>query len=172
MFTYLILYVLFYISVLTFILYFFKIQHYNDTIMQFPTSMVWQNMTLYSGGVWIVKWLFFLLSGLPPVFVFFLKFNFLLSALKYNGLLTQSLIFFNLLMSMFFYLQIFSNTTTLINKRFFKILSKKTLSGEGNVVSAISKYVFFRLIVAFLFLNFFGFIFFVDCSNIVNSFAV
>lgn len=111
-------------------------------------------------------WLFFCLTGLPPVGLFFIKFNILFFIFSNTHIFSIIVIFFFFFLNMLFYTQIFAfknqkkSMYHLINVDIFTFF-KNTEYRSSNFSSYIDyKIVLFT--VNILFLLFFTFIFFSD----------
>lgn len=132
---------------------------------------VWQGITNYVDRGWVFKFLIIQLSGLPPVFVFFLKVNLIALSLRYTSIILQVLIFINLLLGMFFYLQIFSTTGDHFSSNTLKMLVKDTSLIEAKRLdSSKKKYNFYLFFCTVSFISFFSFVFFFDFYIIMYAF--
>lgn len=173
MFTFVILYTVIYIVLLAFILSIIKINNFNMHTSQLSFNVFWQSINLYMSNAWVFKWLFFQLSGFPPVFIFFLKFNFLFSLLKYSSFFIQVLVFINLLLGMFFYIQIFSITSKVYSGFFLKTFVKNNKILQKNSYLITEKYYLLCTMLAyFLFISFCSFLFFFDIFIIFKAFVI
>ena len=81
--------------------------------------------------------LFFFLSGIPPVALFFIKFNFLLNAVNTLGLILSILAIFSMLVNMFFYIQIYNTNNKDID---FTKISIKPLKNNKFSYKCTKKY--------------------------------
>lgn len=113
------------------------------------------------------------MSGLPPVFFFFLKFSFLSSSFNYLTLFLVILIFLNLLLSVFFYLKVYSATEV----KSSNVLLKK-LTADSPLTKTLTKkyakreYAFTYMAILFIFVSLFSFIFFIDFYFIIKWYMV
>lgn len=171
MFTFVVLYMITYALILTFILIFIRLHNVNKNVSQLSFNMFWQNLNIYVSSTWTFKWLFFQLSGLPPVFFFFLKFNILFHIMKHSSFFLQLLVFLNLLLGMFFYTQIFGVTNRVYSSFFLKTFVKNNkILTKNSFVITDKYYTYFNAIHAFLFISFCSFLFFFDIFIIVRTF--
>jgi NADH:ubiquinone oxidoreductase subunit 2 (subunit N) len=170
MFTLIYLYIINYLfTVISLFLYFF-IYNTNNNITQKSFSQVWTINTTYCKQTWIFKFLVFQLSGLPPVFFFFVKFSFLISSLTYLNFFLYFVLFLNILLGIFFYLKIFNTTTLKISNKLLKdACENNTIVGNSkkSKVKYIYKYTYY--LIFFLFLNIFSIIFYLDIYVIAYS---
>lgn len=143
----------------------------SGSLTQKSFSNVWLISTLYAKQGWVLKFLIFQLSGLPPVFFFLIKFSFLVRLLPYLSFFLIIIVFLNLMLSAFFYLKIFNTTSDKTSNELLKDacvdhaiedISKKIY------VKRVYKYTYY--LVCFLFINFFIIFFFIDFYTIVYSF--
>ena len=157
-------------TIISFFIYLF-IYNASGSLTQKSFSNVWILSTLYAKQGWILKFLIFQLSGLPPVFFFLIKFSFLLVLLPHTTFFLIIIVFLNLLLSVFFYLKIFSATN---DKTSNIILKEGCADCEINEISKkihvkrVYKYSYY--LILFLFINFFSIFFFLDFYIIVYSF--
>lgn len=163
MFTLIYLYIVNYLfTTISLFLYFF-IYNTSSIITQKSFSQVWSINTSYCRQGWIFKFLIFQLSGLPPVFFFFIKFSFLIASLAYLNLFLYFILFINILLSIFFYLKIFSITNSKISNKLLKDACENNniLSNSAKItVKKIYKYTYY--LIFFLFINFFSIVFYLD----------
>lgn len=125
-FTYSILYAFFYMQII-FLLFVFIVLYCNfNSVHAYSLSAVVlfiRNYTPYTNQFFIV---FLLLSGLPPVFFFFIKLSFLLKIFSSLSIILIITLFINFLCSMIFYLQVFNVTLKAFYlDKFFKKLKIK-----------------------------------------------
>ena len=173
LFTLTLLYILYYILNLIQILWYFEAHKLIKSLTQLSFSNAWQGISNYVANGWVFKFLILQLAGLPPFFSFFLKVNLLSLSLKYTNIFLIILIFCNLLMSVFFYLQIFSTTNVIHSK-----LILKTLASESSMIDAkkesrsMRKYNFYLFFCTMTFFSTFSIIFFFDLFAIVYAFTM
>ncbi len=172
MFTLTILYILFYIITLVQILWYLEAHKFISSFTQLSFTNAWQGVANYAYCGWVFQLLLLQLSGLPPVFIFFLKVNLLALSLKYTTIFLQVLIFINLLLSMFFYLQIFNTTSDNMSKQNLKLMARDSDLTSINLKTSIKKYNFYLFFTTVLFFSMFSFIFFFDFYVIVYSFIM
>lgn len=163
MFTFALLYSVFYIFTLSLFFIFFKLHNFTASFPQAPLSVLFQFVSTYVRTSWALKLLFIQLAGLPPVFVFFFKFNCLFYVLSTASFFVQLLTFINLFLGMIFYVQIFKQTTKRYNLDLFKrgVKDAKLIKQQTNT-SAESHYFFYKCFLYFTFFMSCGFIFFFD----------
>lgn len=172
MFTLVVLYIFFYILTIAQIMWFCQLHGLTKNLTQMSFTNVWRGLTTYVKGGWVLKFLIIQLSGLPPVFVFFIKVNLISLSLKFASPFLQLLIFINLLLSMFFYLQIFSTTSDMPSKAILKDLTQGvSIMKRGELTQSRRKYNFYLFFCFVLFVNLFSFIFFFDFFVIISAFT-
>lgn len=163
MFTFIFLYILFYYITLFFVFFFFNIFNLPKNFLQLNVSDLWQLLSVYMPNSWNFKLLFLQLSGLPPMFFFYIKFNFLLASIEYTTIFIQILIFVNLLCGTFFYLKLFATKNKKILNNNLKLLAENNSILRNNSFERTSvKYKFVYLLFVFFFINFFSAVFFLD----------
>lgn len=170
MFTLIYLYILNYLLTTICLFLYFFIYNNSNTIIQKSFSQVWTITTLYSRQGWIFKLLIFQLSGLPPVFFFFVKFSFLVSSLAYLNFFLYLMLFLNILLGIFFYLKIFSVTSVKISNKLLKDAcdGNNILDNTKKLtIKNIYKYTYY--LIFFLFVNFFSIFFYLDIYIIAYS---
>ena len=173
MFTQVYLYILFYLLTVLILFYYFFVYRAHNSITQLTFSQIWSATTLYFKQSWIFRFLILQLSGLPPVFFFFLKFSFLLSSFNYLTIFLIVLIFINLLLSVFFYLKVYSATEVKTSNILLKKLTVDSpLSKTLTKKFAKREYAFTYFAILFIFISLFSFIFFIDFYFIVKCFMV
>lgn len=163
MFTYIYLYLILYTITYLYILNYLSHICVINSVEQMYLTYLLNILKIYTKNNPII-YLLFILSGLPPVSFFFVKFNFLITCYHNTNIFVLMLIFFNILLSMFFYLQIFNTgnnmlkvpVKTLLLLKNNKILQKQKFS------HSIKNYRFFMQCVFLIFFNFFFIIYFVD----------
>lgn len=170
MFTFIVMYTIAYTLILTLILIFVRLYNINTNLSQYSFNVLWQNLGTYVSNTWTIKWLFFQLTGLPPVFIFFLKFDILFAVMRHASFILQLLVFLNLLLGMLFYAQIFTVTAKLYPSFFFKSFVKNnTIISRNDIVHTNKHYFFYNITHSFLFISFCSFLFFFDFFVIVRS---
>lgn len=170
MFTLIYLYILNYLLTTVCLFLYFFIYNNSNTIIQKSFSQVWTIATLYSRQGWIFKFLIFQLSGLPPVFFFFVKFSFLISSLVYLNFFLYLMLFLNILLGIFFYLKIFSTTNAKISNKLLKDAcdGNNVLDNSKKItIKNIYRYTYY--LIFFLFINFFSIFFYLDIYIIAYS---
>ena len=115
-------YILVYLVTFIMVFLYFFINKVNPFIIKLNFSTLWVLVTRYFKQSWLFKLFILQLSGLPPVIIFFIKFNFLVTSLEYVNIMFFVFIFINLLLGMFFYLKIFSTTNTVEDILFLRSL--------------------------------------------------
>ena len=110
-----------------------NIQHYSlNTLVSY--------LKTYSNDSNKFILLVLLLSGLPPVFIFFLKLIFFLKVFSKINFFFQIILFINFFLGMLFYLQIFNSTTNVFfSKTFLKsqTTDNSILSNSNNINSLV-----------------------------------
>ena len=171
MFTLAALYIFFYVLTLAQIMWFCQMHNLAKNVTQMSFTNVWKGTSIYISRGWVLKFLIIQLSGLPPVFVFFIKINLIALTLKLLSPFLQVIIFINLLLSMFFYLQIFSTTNATPSKELLKDLLQDTSMVDSTKWSYNkNKYNFYLFFTSTLFFSLFSFIFFFDLFVIIIAF--
>lgn len=112
MFTYAMLYLLFYYQILFIIFAFFLLYSNFSSLQTFSLSRLLffiKNYTSHYNQFFLLP---LILSGLPPVGFFIIKLSYLIKIFSSISLTIQLLLFINFLLTMFFYLQYFNITVT------------------------------------------------------------
>lgn len=173
MFTLTVLYILFYILTLIQLLWYFEAHKLTKSLTQLSFTNAWQGISNYVANDWVFKFLILQLAGLPPVFAFFIKVNLLTLSLKYTNILLIFLIFLNLLMSVFFYLQIFSTTNMVTPKLVLKTLvAESPMLGNKKESDSVRRYNFYLFFCIISFFSFFSVVFFFDLWAIIYAFTM
>lgn len=107
--------------------FFIFIAAYNGTSAtnSVHIKIILMSASKYHPQNFIFKLLFIQLSGLAPSFLFFIKFNFFITCLNTSHLFTVFVIFLNLLLTTFFYLQLVTKTPQKINTQVYNIIFPK-----------------------------------------------
>ena len=173
MFTLVLLYISVYLFTLSLFLFYFHSKNALKSITQFSFTSLWNFINVYYNDSFIFKFLIFQLGGIAPVFTFVLKINLLALSLKYTSLIIQFFIFINLLLGVFFYLEIFFTTASSTNSYMLKIMSKESKILTKN----LKKYTDFKYKFYFFFFIFFfffgcGFFFFFDIFMLIDAFIM
>ncbi len=119
-------------------------------------------------------WLFFSLTGLPPVGLFFVKFNIFFSILNNSHIISSVIIFFFFFLNMLFYSQVFSFKNH--KKSLNHIIGPDIFSYFRNTqmyyfnFSKYTTYFITIFIINILFFLFFTFFFFSDYWLILSFF--
>lgn len=166
---YLILYFLVYIYLLVYLSQIYKVLNIEQMYLTYLFTIIKK----YSKFNPVIV-LFFLLSGLPPVGFFFVKFNFLLTTYQHTNILFQVLIFSNILLTMFFYLQIFNTNNDSQNLPTLTINAlkgNKVLLQQKQLFSE-KKYTLHTRCIFFIFFNFFFLFIFPDFFLIFFNYAL
>ena len=167
--TFCFLYIYIYIVTLFFMLLFFITFKITSLLSQINFSVFWQSLSFFREG-WVFKLLILQLAGLPPMFIFFIKFSFLVTAFNISTVFICLLVLFNLIGGMFFYLQLFKLSSAVDKKEIIQLVTKNSLlrlRGKQNATNA--KFLFSCLTAIFLFLNWFSAIFFIDLYVLLNG---
>lgn len=164
------MFTLIYLYLLNYIVLYFIILYFTINILNLNLN---NNISLNLFISFIKKYFKFnplllvllILSGLPPFSFFIIKVNILLKILENNSLFLIFLIFFNLLLTMFFYLQFFKLTNNLkINiKKYFKFNRLRNFNTRNH-------YNFTYIYVLFISMNIIYIYIFTDCCLIIESF--
>lgn len=165
------LYIIFYYLNLICIFYFFSMYNMNKQFTQVNLFKIFSLIKLYTKHSWLIQLLFICLSGLPPFFFFFIKFNFLTIGFVKTSIFIQFLIFLNIVISTVFYLKIFliKNFNYTNNDLKVLALSNKTLAKQ-NKKQTMLKYNYMWKIFLFLFVNIFSIVFFFDFYLIISNY--
>lgn len=163
MFTQIYLYIVTYVLTFLLIFYYFFVHNININIAQKNFTAVWSGLGMYFRQSWLFKFLIFQLSGLPPVFFFFLKFSFLIGSIEYINLVYVALLFLNIILGTFFYLQIFFSTNTKVDNNLLRsFVEDSPILVTTKKVNVKKLYSCTYIIVTFLFFNIFSVFFFLD----------
>ena len=168
-FTFCFLYIYIYVITLFFMLLFFITFRITGLFSQINFSVFWQALIFFREG-WIFKLLILQLAGLPPMFIFFIKFSFLVTAFNISTIFICSLIILNLIGGMLFYLQVFKLSTAVDKKEIIRLMTVNSpirLRSKQNITN--NKFLFSFSIATFLFLNWFSAIFFIDLYVLLNG---
>lgn len=103
-----VLYFSIYMLTLAYLLFYFTLCGSVKNLQSLTLNQIWAYHAVFTRFPNIFKFLVLNLSGLPPVFLFFIKFNFLLQSLQVVGLFYQFIIFSFFLINMIYYLQMFN----------------------------------------------------------------
>lgn len=119
-------------------------------------------------------WLFFSLTGLPPVGLFFVKFNIFFAILNNTHIISSIIVFFFFFLNMLFYSQVFSSKNH--KKSLYHIIGPDIFSYFKNTQlysSNFSNYTMYSITIFsinILFFLFFTFVFFSDYYLILSFF--
>lgn len=129
---------------------------------------------LYTPRYSLLMLLLFLIAGLPPVGIFFIKFNFLVSASIELTIALQIAIFTNLLLGMFYYLQVFNFTHKLsyLTSRRYKDLKYSAVNVRIRYCLNTVRYEYFYFLLSYLIINFLFIYFFTDVFNLFLNFTI
>lgn len=171
MFTYVYLYLFFYILTYFFIIYYLVgiFNLYNSQNKQL--SVIFNSLKFYN-NINPLFFLFFLLTGLPPVGFFIIKFNIIITALNNSSFIWQLIIFINLLINMFFYLQVFNslNWSNIFTVNTHKNLKLNTILKKNKLNKTSNLFNFYYYMIFFLFTNLFFIFYFLDFFVIFSNF--
>ena len=104
------------------------------------------------------------------MFIFFIKFSFLVTAFNVSTIFICFLILVNLIGGMFFYLQLFKLSTNTNKKEILTLITKNSVLRLRSKQTATNlKFLFMYLTVSFFFLNWFSGLFFIDIYVLVNG---
>jgi NADH:ubiquinone oxidoreductase subunit 2 (subunit N) len=137
--------------------------------MQLSSGRFYQAFINYCSTGYILTFFIMQLSGIPPVFLFVLKFNFLLSLVKIYDFITIVVIVLNVVVSVYFYLQFIGIKTAKLNNRLLNQLIKVDVKGRNFLFFRNIDYTRLYGIVIFWFFTFFGFLFFFYVFVIVSA---
>lgn len=104
--------------------------------------------------LWLI--LFFSLTGLPPVGLFFIKFNIIAVVIYQAHVVMFVVIFFLFFLNMLYYVQVYSfkNTQkdmyTLINNEIFKLYKRSLFSYKYNESYKLFKLIFYLIFIIIL----------------------
>lgn len=167
--TFCFLYIYIYIITLFFMLLFFITFKITGLFAQINFAVFWQALIYFREG-WVFKLFILQLAGLPPMFIFFIKFSFLVTAFNLSTIFICFLILINLIVGMFFYLQIFKLSTAVDKKEILQLITKNSLiRARSKTNSTNKKFLFIYFSVIFLFLNWFSGVFFIDLYVLLNG---
>lgn len=152
-----------YIITLVFLLYFLITFKLTTYVAQNSFLVFWSIINTYFKPHWFLKFIFLQLGGLPPFFFFFIKFNFLIVNLGNLIFYLQFLIFFNIVISSFFYIKFFFLKNITLShwelEKFSKHYSLTDMLGK-NSIRKIYNFIF--IFYLFVFFNLFSVIFYTD----------
>jgi hypothetical protein len=162
MFTFSIIYVVFYLLIFLSICFFLftQIPFYVITHFSIPNVMIFLQKYKYLSFFYF--WLLFMLTGLPPFGLFFVKFNIFFFILHNTNIISIVLIFFFFFFNMLFYLQVFNfknfkkNNYHLVTPEIFLLWK------DNHNFTTYSTYSIVKFSVNILFFLFFMFLFFAD----------
>lgn len=173
MFTFMILYVIGYFLTLSVLFFYILSYDLTEYVAQNSFTVVWFNLIKYFSNGWVLKFLLLQLSGLPPFFFFFVKFDFLLKSIISITLYLQILLFLNLLVGTFFYLKIFYIKSFKLSNAQLKNSSKNQEILKTNLKKTVNqRYRFWFSFYSYTFFNIFSFIFFCDAYIICKYFFI
>lgn len=165
------LYIVFYYLNFICIFYFLSIYNLNKQFNQVNLFKLFSLVQTYTNHGWLFKLLFLCLSGLPPFFFFFIKFNFLIVGFVKTSLFIQFLIFLNIVISTVFYLKIFLIKNFKYTNADLKNLAlQNKILNKQNKTQSVLKYTYMWRIGLFLFINFFSIVFFFDFYLIFSNY--
>lgn len=129
----------------------------------------WQALSSYANG-WFFKVLILQLAGLPPMFIFFVKFSFLVTAFSTSTIFVCFLILINLIVGIFYYLQLFKISANNDDKLLLQVFVSRTplrlRSQQNNTQSILNFALLFSL---YCFISFFSGIFFIDLYILLHG---
>lgn len=167
--TFCFLYIYIYVITLFFMLLFFITFKITNLFSQINFAVFWQSLNYFREG-WVFKLLILQLAGLPPMFIFFIKFSFLVTAFNLSTIFICFLILLNLIGGMLFYLQLFKLSTNLNKKEILSLVTKNSILRLRSKQSSTNiKFLFMYLTVSFFFLNWFSGLFFIDIYVLLNG---
>lgn len=167
--TFCFLYIYIYVITLFFLLLFFITFKITNLFSQINFAVLWQALNFFREG-WVFKLLILQLAGLPPMFIFFIKFSFLVTAFNVSTIFVCFLILINLIGGMLFYLQLFKLSSAVDKKEILTLITKNStlrLRSKQSVTNI--KFLFMYLTVSFFFLNWFSGFFFIDIYVLLNG---
>jgi len=113
--------------------------------------------------------LFFLLTGLPPVGFFVIKFNILLNIYSNLNSLIQITVFLNILLTMFFYLQIFNTANLKITSLSLKKFKNNSILGKSSANHSKILFNFYLKCSFFIYFNILFIYYFCDIFIIYHN---
>lgn len=175
--TFFLLYLAFY--VLTLLSFFIYMVVFFNPFLNFNLSLtkLLQRLRTYTNESYLIYFLFFALSGIPPVIFFLVKFNFLIFFNTYGDIMVLVFLFALFFFNMVFYIyllrfRILKTTSLGVESKVSRATAPLT-SGElfNNRFSSYLKYNLVFTVFFSLFILFFSFFFFPDlfliCFNAV-----
>lgn len=172
MFTFSLLYVIFYYQLLYILFIYIKLYFNINTLQQFNFSQILILLKNYSSHTNYFSFIFLLLSGLPPVNFFLLKLIFLITNFQYISFFMQLVLFLNFLLGMLFYLQCFNITNNnYINNINLKKLNMSSMSilVTKRYSNSYYRYIYWVLYISVVSIHIFGFFIFFDVLIIINA---
>jgi NADH:ubiquinone oxidoreductase subunit 2 (subunit N) len=173
MFTYVIIYICLYFLTLGTLFFFLFAHRANPDCTKWSFVKFLSAYSTYSPYGWVIKFLLLQLGGIPPFFFFVIKMNFVIMSFAFVDIFLVLLIFLNVLLSMFFYLKIFSSQNEHISNETLKELlihsDAKTLNTRK---VNVRKYFFWMWFYFYVFINMLSVIFLNDLINIINYFTM
>jgi NADH:ubiquinone oxidoreductase subunit 2 (subunit N) len=141
----------------------------NNDIIQFSFQKLITACNNYFTNSFFISSLILCLSGLPPMFIFFLKTSIFINIFTNNNYALLLAVIINSIIGVFFYVYCF-NTTNLDNDVLISVSKYNTIANR--LVCDVSVYYAHIFIVIILFFNYFGFFFFFDFFVIISSFIL
>ena len=162
MFTFSIIYVFFYLLMFLSIFFFLFTQIPFHIITHFSIPNVMIFLQKYKYLSFFYFWLLFMLTGLPPFGLFFVKFNIFFFILYNTNLISIVFIFLFFLFNMLFYLQVFNFKN--FKKNNYHVVTPEifVLWKDNQNFTTYSTYSIVKFSVNILFFSFFMFLFFAD----------
>ena len=174
MFTLSVLYVFFYLFLVLGIFFFIFTQIPFYVLINFSIPNIMIFLQKYKYLSFFYFWLLFMLTGLPPFGLFFIKFNIFFFLLHSSNIISFILLFSFFFFNMIFYLQVFNFKN--FKKNNYHVVSPEIFSlwKDNNNYTTYSTYFITKFSVNILFFFFFMFFFFSDFYlilfiNIVNN---
>ena len=173
MFTYVVIYICLYFLTLGTLAFFLFVHRANTNCTKWSFVKFLSAYSTYSPYGWVIKFLLLQLGGIPPFFFFVIKMNFVVISLAFVDIFAVILIFLNVLLSMFFYLKVFSTESEHISNETLKEL---LINSDINTLNTrkvnLRKYYFWMWFYFYLFINIFSVVFLSDFINIINYFTM
>lgn len=174
MFTFSLLYVMFYLFIILaiFVLTFSQIPLFVLTSFSLTNFIIFVQKYKTSKNIYF--WLFFCLSGLPPVGLFFIKFNIFFFILYQTHLFSIFVLFFFFFLNMLYYLQLFNFKN--FKKPMYSVITPDIFflwKNNQAIWSSFTTYTTYFIVlfsVNVLFFLFFTFLFFTDYFLIAYMF--
>jgi NADH:ubiquinone oxidoreductase subunit 2 (subunit N) len=148
----------------------FKCFNIDNNFAQLSINRAISGINVYLTNDFLVSFLILNLAGLPPMFIFFLKINIIISLIGAVDYLILIFVIFNSLINIFFYILFFRSLS--YTDDMILVFFSRHNTRIKRVENSFFKYRI-RLIINYInIVNFFGFFFFFDFYVIISFFVL